>query len=411
MAQKLNNKAVEALKPLADKDLFVWDTLAGFGVRVYPTGRKVFVVQTTVGQSQRRIKVGKFGLFTVEQARDKAREILRKAGEGIDVRVERREAERQAKQVLTVGELCELYMKATRHGLAGLTRGRPKRLSTLYDDNLRLTRHIIPFLGDVEAKSLTRAQVQRAADAIAAGHHSGHRTKGGPIAAERATQLFGAVLEWGMRRDYIPDGPNPAHRVQLATSAPRDRILSDEELTRLGQAMRARPGTGADLLSLILMAGLRRNEAARLKWSEVDFACKYLRLQTTKTGKSDRPVGAAALDLLRGLPRDDEYCFPGRQSHVDVRYCLPPLFKAAGIEGVTLHDCRRTYASVAANLGYSDGVVGELMGHTARGVTARHYIRRADPVLVAAADRVAGRVRDALDGKVGQVIELPARNA
>src|SRR5262249_45044983 len=158
---------------------------------------------------------------------------------------------------LTVGDLCHLYIKATQHGLAGLTRGRPKSKNTLYDDHLRITRHIIPFLGDVQAKSLTRVQVQRAVEAIPAVENSGRRTKCGPIAAARSTQLRGAVLEWSMRRGYLPDGTNPAHRVDVATSAPRDRVLDEAELARLGQAMRDRPGAGADLLSLILMAGLR----------------------------------------------------------------------------------------------------------------------------------------------------------
>jgi hypothetical protein len=60
----------------------------------------------------------------------------------------------------------------------------------------------------------------------------------------------------------------------------------------------------------------------------------------------------------------------------------------------------------SANLGYSDGTIGELLGHAARGVTARHYIRRADPVLIAAADKVAERINDALDGRVGEVALL-----
>jgi len=74
-----------------------------------------------------------------------------------------------------------------------------------------------------------------------------------------------------------------------------------------------------------------------------------------------------------------------------------PLFDAAGLAGVRSHDLRRTFASVAADQGYSDATIGELLGHARRGVTARHYIRRPDAALVAAADRVSALVVAALD--------------
>ncbi len=165
-------------------------------------------------------------------------------------------------------------------------------------------------------------------------------------------------------------------------------------------------GTSAPLacaaLRLIALTGLRREEACSLRWAEVDEAGRCLRLESTKTGRSTRPVGRAALDLLRTLPRlSDTWVFPSRDGagRADLKKALAGLFDAAGLAGVRSHDLRRTFASAAAEEGYSDATVGELLGHARRGVTARHYIRRPDAALVAAADRVSGLVAAALDGR------------
>ena len=91
--------------------------------------------------------------------------------------------------------------------------------------------------------------------------------------------------------------------------------------------------------------------------------------------------------------------FPNRggTGRADLKKALAGLFEAAGLAGVRSHDLRRTFASVAADEGYSDATIGELLGHSRRGVTARHYIRRPDAALVAAADSVSALIAAALD--------------
>ena len=114
-----------------EKDYFVWCTgTPGFGLRVHPSGKKVFVAQVRVGRQTRRLNIGHYGPFTVDQARGEAKEIIRKARLGSDPQRERREA----RKAITVAELCETYMEAARAGLV-LTRFRvPKRSSTVLID-------------------------------------------------------------------------------------------------------------------------------------------------------------------------------------------------------------------------------------------------------------------------------------
>ena len=116
-----------------------------------------------------------------------------------------------------------------------------------------------------------------------------------------------------------------------------------------------------------------------------------------------RPIGKPALDLIRAQPREEgvEWVFPraDRQASADMKKPFAALFDAAGLNDARSHDLRRTFGSIAADEGFGDATIAELLGHARRGVTARHYIRRPDSALIAAADRVAKRIAAALDGQ------------
>src|SRR5437868_49389 len=108
MAAHLTKRAVDAAKPEAER-YFVWCGLTpGFGVRVYPSGRKVFIAQVRIGRGQRRVTIGPYGPFTVEQARERADDIIRAAADGRDPQREKQEA----RQAITVAELCVQYIEA-----------------------------------------------------------------------------------------------------------------------------------------------------------------------------------------------------------------------------------------------------------------------------------------------------------
>jgi len=125
MAVPLTKRVLDAAKP-REKEFFAWcGSLPGFGARIYPSGRKIFVAQVRIGRSQRRIKIGPFGALTVEQARERAAAVIRAAADGRDPQRDKREL----RAALTVEELCDQYMDAARSGLV-MTRFRKVRRST-----------------------------------------------------------------------------------------------------------------------------------------------------------------------------------------------------------------------------------------------------------------------------------------
>ncbi len=127
-----------------------------------------------------------------------------------------------------------------------------------------------------------------------------------------------------------------------------------------------------------------------------------------------RPIGKPARDLLQSLPRlSDEWVFPNRggTGRAELKASIAALFDMAGLANARSHDLRRTFGSIAADEGYGDATIAELLGHSRRGVTHRHYIRRPDAALVAAADRVSRCIATQIGyvGKTAELVPLPVR--
>ena len=156
----LTKRAVDAAKPKL-VDHFLWcSSTPGFGVRVYPSGKRVFVCQVRVGRATRRIKIGVYGPYTVEQARQRAQEIIRAASEGRDPQREKS----AGRDAITVSEMCEAYLEAARSDLVMTRFRRPKRTSTLKIDEGRVARHIKPLIGHLRETCsawLTRSLKER----------------------------------------------------------------------------------------------------------------------------------------------------------------------------------------------------------------------------------------------------------
>ena len=173
-------------------------------------------------------------------------------------------------------------------------------------------------------------------------------------------------------------------------------------------------------MRLVALTGCRIGEVLDLKLTECDLGGSCLRLGDTKTGASTRPIGRAALEVLKGAL--------GRGAGV---YVFPPLARDAGrygglkrswprirslepmIASLTAHGLRHAFASVADDIGLSEPTIAALLGHSG-GSTTRRYVHKLDPALLAAADRVAGRIADLMAGKAeagAEVIELASATA
>ncbi len=408
LKKKITIRALAALAPDPKEDTWLWDDeLARFAFGLKPSGAGAFVVVYRNRQrKQRQVLVGRYGVVTPEQARSAARAMLAEVDAGRDPA----EARAEDREAIDVEELCRQYLAAAHAGLVKTRFGKPKKASTIAIDEGRVARHIVPLIGRKLARDLRRADVQRMADAITQGKTAAQvktkargvaRVTGGAGTAARVVELLGGIWSWAEKRALV-QGPSPVTGVEKSKGDAKDRLLSAEELGALGRVMREqereRPLAVA-ALRLIALTGLRREQACGLVWDEIDFASSCIRLDDSKTGRSVRPIGKLALDLLAGLPRLNQFVFPGRSDtrSADLKKPIAAMFDAAGLDDARSHDLRRTFASAAAELGYGDATIGEMLGHAKRGVTEKHYVRRPDSAMVEAVTRVSNRLAERLE--------------
>lgn len=421
---KITKRFVDGLKPPApSEELFVFDTeIDCYGLRMQPSGKASYFILHGPKKG-RKFSIAKVGIITPDEAREKARKVLAEVAEGIDPSAERR----ATREALTVAQLCDKYLEAARAGLVTTRFNKPKKASTVAIDEGRIVRHIKPLIGSMTFSKLDRPIIQRMADDIATGKTAGtFKTKargkavveGGTGTAARVVELLGGIWTWAEKRG-LAAGVNPAHGVQKIKGDAKDRVLSADELAALGKAMReneARYPAAVGALRLIALTGMRREEACGLRWGEIDKASSCLRLEATKTGRSLRPIGSAAFDILDGITKrlEDEkqakgtFVFPNasRKGSADLKKAIAAIFNAGGLKDARAHDLRRTFGSIGADEGYGDATIGELLGHARRGVTERHYIRRADAALIAAADRISCRIASAIDERQAVVVQM-----
>jgi integrase len=211
---------------------------------------------------------------------------------------------------------------------------------------------------------------------------------------------------------------NPARGVKKPPDRKQRRFLTVEEMAKLGQTLRETEADGGNAtalaaIRLLLMTGLRRMECLTLPRAWVDDRASCIRFEDTKSGAQLRPIGKKAAQLIAAQPVRDgcSWVFPAAHGDghlVGLPKVLGRVCARAGLNGVTVHVLRHSFAATAAEMGFSELTIAGLLGHSVPGITAR-YAHVPDSALVAAADRVATRIASALDGNTGAEI-IPLRS-
>lgn len=329
---KLTKRTIEALEP-AERDYFVWDTdLSGLGIRVFPTGRKQFVLQYRYGRTSRRMSLGRFGAITPDQARGLALQGLAKLRSDIDPQLERRER----RTALTVRELAARFDEE--HIAVHLKASTAKE----YRRNLKL--FINPAIGHLRIVDVTRAD-------IAKYHHDWrHRPYQANRNLEIISKMFNLAELWGLR----PDGTNPRRHIKKYPEKKRERFFSASELQAVGRVLREMEIERIELTSaiaavrLLLFTGCRLGEILTLQWDHVDLAGRALRLPDSKTGAKVVHLGQPAIELLTILPRlpDNAFVITGRNEGAALTD-LQPFWQRvrgrAGLKDARIHDIRHTF--------------------------------------------------------------------
>ena len=400
MAGKLTKARIDSITA-STKDVFLWDEqVPGYCLKVTPTGRKIFLLVYRIGgrgSPVKRFKVGDYGTLTPDQARKEAIRLKGQIASGLDPA----EAKLKQKSAILFGEFSKRYLAeyAELH----------KKPRSIQEDRRNLDNHVLLSLGNKPLEKIGRADIAKL--------HHGLRES--PIAANRTlsllTTMFNLSERWGLR----PDGSNPCRHIQRYKETRRERFLSSEELSRLGQALakveedKTYSPFLVAVIRLLIFTGARLGEILSLKWEDVDFQGRRLNLADSKTGKKVIQLNAPALAVLDQLPRIEEnpYVCCGQRlgkGLVNIHRGWFDIRDQAGLPDVRLHDLRHSFASVAASAGTSLYVIGSLLGHTQPSTTARYAHLHQDP-LREASEAIAQRIHAAMNpaSEKGEVISIP----
>ena len=375
----ISRRTVEGL-PIGERETVFWDReLLGFGVRVYPSGSKVYLVQTRAGGKSRRVTIGRHGLLSAEQARHKAAAVIAgiKAGE----EPSRNGSAAPSPTGPALAEIGERYM---REHVA--VRCKPTTASAYRH---ALDNFLLPTFGSLPLGAI-------GGDQVAALHYRLHKM---PTMANRVvdmlSRLFNMAEAWGVALE----GANPCRFVKKYPTRSCERFLSEEEFRRLGRVLSELEAEGKVMASgiaalrLLMLTGCRRNEILTLRWEDVDLDAGELRLRDAKTGARSVALSPAARKVLASLPRlaDNPWVITGRGAggrlgNLNAQWIV--VRKRAGLEDVRIHDLRHSFASRALALGESLTMIGKLLGHRQVQTTAR-YAHLAPESVKTSAARVA----------------------
>jgi integrase len=405
---KLNKRSVDALTPPAEKQLVLWDSeIRGFGVRVLPSGLKTFIVQyRNIEGIKRRINLGRYGVITVDQARDLARIKIGAVAAGEDPA----DTMRQARSGMTVEELCTWYLTEARAGNILGRRNRPIKESSLKMDESRINTHIVPLLGKRVAKHLTIADVEQMQSAVKIGNTAkprsggrGGKASGGPGVASRCLGTIQAILSHAKHKGLLAEHPTKGAR-KLAVNK-KTRRLSVTEIEALGKAMayalrNGESATGLAVIRTLILTGYRREEAQAMKRAWVHPEGGFVAFPDTKGDAQVRAIGPEALTVVMAQPEvaGNPHVFASLSSNgpfTAASACFQRVCKLAGIEGATLHTLRHTFGSIAGELGFSELTIRAMLGHASQNVT-QDYIH-IDEALKLAVRRTSDEIAHRLE--------------
>lgn len=416
---KIVKHTVEAAEPKASRYVVFDSAVPGFGLRVYPTGRKVWVFVYRpwpggAGTPKKTALIGTTDDFTPDQARKLADKMRALVKTGKDPQAEKA-AQRKAPTVEEVGSAFLADHVKLKRGSS---------THAMYADLLE--RIVYPKFGKRKAAALSGRDLS--------GLHQELADR--PYLANRMLAVVSAMYGWAAGPvALVPENTNPARGIERFSEERRGRVLSADELDRLGAAIRLAETDGlpwkldpeakakhrtknaetaltkigphaAAALRLLIFTGMRLREVLGLKWTDIDPEQGLIVLKQHKTarrtGAKTIILNAPALAVLNGLVRVGRYVIAGdsagtddEKPRTDLKRPWAMVREAAGLSDLRIHDLRHNFGGFGAGGGLGLPIIGKLLGHSQPATTARYSHLDNDPVR-RASDAIGKRLAEAM---------------
>jgi integrase len=345
-------------------------------LRVGARGGKSWSLTYRFNGRLRRLTLGEYPEVTLSRARVKAAEAVLQIESGEDPASNALTAKAEQQKAPTVADLASAFVELY---------SKPRKRSWAEDQRI-LQRDVVPTLGTLKAKDLTRRDIARLLDSVAA--------RGAPIAANRTLAVVRKMMNWALDRGEVTI--NPAAGIAAPSKEQsRDRVLTDEEIKAFwcGLDSAHMDNVTRQALRFMLVTGQRLGEVCAMRWEQINKVWT-IPSETAKNGKAHRvPLSGLAqtiLDQAKAVttgayvfpsPRGDRPMSPTALSHA-----LRKNLELLGIADAHPHDLRRTAASHMTMLGHNRLVVSKVLNHIEGGITAVYDRHSYDPEKKAALD-------------------------
>jgi integrase len=356
----LTKSVIDELAP-GPSEIAYWDnSVPGFGVKVTPQGRKVFIVLYRTKDGHRRLRkytIGTYGQITLAIARITAQKVLADRNEGKDPAREKRDLRKKV-VTDTVEDVVREYR--SRHVDA---------LRSAYEINRIIDTEILSRWRTKSIHETSRRDILSALDEIVA--------RGSPAAANYTFTVMRAMFNWAIGRGILEKSPCTGLSKPTPENS-RSRILTDDELREIIFAARRTSRPYGAIVELLALLGQRRSEVAEMTWQEVDIEKKIWTIPVERAKNSRAHfvhLAPRALEIILAQPRVSELVFPTPSGKPFREYskAKAQLDKESGVTAWVLHDLRRTLVSGMASLGIAPHVADKVLNHqsgTISGVAA-----------------------------------------
>jgi integrase len=349
---KLTKSAIDTL-PVPSSDLVYWDIASpGFGVKVTPTGRKVFIVLYRTGGAGTKLRkytIGPYGRVSLHQARVAAQKVFSAKHEGRDPAAEKRQSKCRA-VADRIGDLLESFV--TQRLAQNRSAAETSRL---------LRREVgIPWAGR-SVHSVSKRDVVDLISAIV--------QRGAPGSANKTLKSVKTFFGWCVGQAILDR--SPAEGVPLPTrEVARDRVLDDAELAQVVIAARTMGGPYGGIVEFLALTAQRREEVAGLRWEELDLVQRVWTIPKARTKNAKAHMvhlSKQALAVLKRANRKGPVVFTllGTRSFQDFSHAKRRLDHLSGVSEWRLHDLRRTCVSGMARLGVAPHIADKILNHQA----------------------------------------------
>lgn len=350
-ALQLSKAAVDAAHPAhidgrLEPQLYFDCQLKGFGVSV-GLRSKTFFVQRDLNGKTVRVTLGRYGVLTVAQARDRAREVLAEFAKGLNPNVERK---RQLQQAMTLEAALAIHL--------GSNKTRAARTTSEY--KYLLDRYLAAW----KTRSLTTITRQDCRT-----RHAQIGREYGPYVANSAFRMVRAVYNTALKINESL-GVNPTVAVDWFPETRRKAAVPSQSLARWWIEVQAIANpVRRDYLKFVLFTGLRRNDAATVRWEHIDWGRRALLVPAPKGGRAfELPLS----DILMELLRRRESCFETHAVFPRSPWVFPAQSRSGHISepreelsvGFTIHGLRNTFITVAESLDISPYAIKMLVNHS-----------------------------------------------